>query len=265
LPLLPAAASSEMPQLLLNMSGPAPGIRLLQRSKLRRRLDAREQLLLCACCLWVQKSTDRRGSGVNCSSSSEMKQTAGKAVVVVSRLELAGGRTAGMQEGSGTRNARCRELTSAFADGTGLGPSSPSSPCCCLCLVPTSMDSRGSRLRRGLQLLRRRCLLLLPSAGTDRSALKGGSASLIVGLAADSAVVPSACVCCCWLPAACCCFWTSDEQPAADLIAPVACCLSLHGALLLLPVVSSRSRRKRHSRQPGPVSSCPVIESNPLN
>lgn len=67
LPLMPVA-SSEMPQLLLKASGPPPGIRLLQRSRLRRMLDAREQLLLKACCLWLQKSTDRRGSGVNCSS-----------------------------------------------------------------------------------------------------------------------------------------------------------------------------------------------------
>jgi hypothetical protein len=43
--------------------------------------------------------------------------------------------------------------------------------------VLTSIDSRGSRLRRSLPRLLNSCLLLLPS-GTDRSALKGGSASL---------------------------------------------------------------------------------------
>lgn len=47
--------------------------------------------------------------------------------------------------------------------------------------VLTSIDSRGSRLRRGLQLLLNSCLLLLPN-GTDRSAPKGGSASLTAGL-----------------------------------------------------------------------------------
>ena len=45
----------------------------------------------------------------------------------------------------------------------------------CNRLLLTSMERRGSRLRRGLQVLLYNCLLLLPK-GTDRSAL--GSASL---------------------------------------------------------------------------------------
>jgi hypothetical protein len=97
--------------------------------------------------------------------------------------------------------------------------------------VLTSIDSRGSRLRLGLQLLLNSCLLLPPSCGTDRSALKGGSASL-TGLLlllldvltlwpAASAWVDFPCAFCCSTPA----------EPAATAL------LSWQGVfgLLLLP------------------------------
>jgi hypothetical protein len=98
--------------------------------------------------------------------------------------------------------------------------------------LPTSMDSRGSRLRRGLQLVLYSCLLLLPPSGTDRSAR--GCASLTGLLLLLLAVlnwpdVPACTICCwsCWLA----CFCTVCA-PVNEVV------LSHHvvfGLLLLLP------------------------------
>lgn len=120
------------------------------------------------------------------------------------------------------------------------------------------MDSRGSRLRRGLQLLLYSCLLLLPPSGTDRSARGCASLTglLLLLLAVNWPDAPVWTICSCWLA----CFCTVCAPVKAEV-------LSHHvvlGLLLLLPAHAeatdvSNSHFPDHKRDSHQINNNPKV------